>query len=101
MHNLAYLQLAQLADSALPIGSTAHSFGLETLIAENGLRVEQLETFFREYIHEVGGLEGAFCRLAHRLVSESDEDRFAERWLEINAYQSALKMARESRTASA
>ena len=95
------MQLLQLADSALPIGSTAHSFGLETLVAEELLRVEDLEIFLGEYLHEAGVLESIFCLRAYRLGLFSDPDEFASRWLALNDELSALKTARESRVASA
>lgn len=98
---LALLRLMQLADSALPIGSTAHSFGLETLTAEGDLSVEQLVEFLRDYMIESGGLESTFCRLGHRLASYEDQESFTARWQEINAQLGAYKTARESRNASA
>ena len=98
---LGFLRLTQLADSALPIGSAAHSFGLETLVAEGHLNVEQLEAFLRDYLDEAGGLESAFCRLGHRLVSHSDPSVFETEWLVLNQRLSAFKTARESRAASA
>lgn len=97
---LNHLKLLQLADTALPIGATAHSFGLETLVAEGLLTVPQLPLFFQDYLVEVGRPEGLFCRVAHRL-SQSDAPDFETAWLTLNMRLSALKMARESRTASA
>lgn len=98
---LAFLQLSQLADSALPIGATAHSFGLETLVAENIVTVEVLEAFLRDYLQETGTLECVFCRLGYRLTNRPDKDSFTADWLTLNARLSAYKTARESRCASA
>jgi urease accessory protein len=101
MDDLQFLRLLQLADSALPIGSTAHSFGLETLTEAGELSVEQLEIFLRGYLAEAGGLEAAFCRRSYHLFTQDDPDQFEESWLALNNELSAFKTARESRVASA
>ena len=99
--NLQFIRLLQLADSALPIGSTAHSFGLETLAVEGDLDVTQLESFLQDYLMEAARLEATFCRLGYRLTSLTEQDKLLEHWLELNNRLSAFKTARESRVASA
>jgi urease accessory protein UreF len=49
---LRLLKLMQLADSTLPIGSAAHSFGLESLIAEELLSVDTLSGFLGDYLED-------------------------------------------------
>ena len=102
--HLKLLRLLQLADSALPIGAAAHSFGLETLVEDGTLVVENLKHFLSDYLRETGAQETAFCRAAHRLAAltqSSGHDFQVERWLELNRRLSARKTARESRAAGA
>jgi urease accessory protein len=101
---LAFLRLLQLADSALPVGAAAHSFGLETMVEAGWLTVEGLETFLRAYLAEAGGLECSFCLsaylLANQLETREPGDWLAQ-WLTLNARLNAFKTARESRQAGA
>ena len=96
---MSLMWLLQLADTALPIGALNHSFGLETLAAEESLSADGLGSFLHDYLQEVSALEIHFCGAAYRLAVE---DGFpAKRWLDLNRRLSAFKMARESRNASA
>ncbi len=91
--NLAWLQLLHLADSALPIGAMAHSFGIETLTVEAGLAEADLFSFFADWLNGVGGLEAAFCLWAHSAKCEDG-------WTKLNRELTSFKVARESREAS-
>jgi len=95
------LWLLQLSATALPIGALNHSFGLETLTAEESLSADGLEAFLYDYLQEVSALEIHFCGSAYGLSAEV-LDRFpVQSWLALNTRLSAFKLARESRIASA
>lgn len=93
----AWLRLLQLADSALPIGSLAHSFGLETLVASDLIAPQDLPAFLQAYLEEAGVMQAAFCRAGFHAATGFSTDR----WVEINEQCSALKPARESRAGEA
>jgi urease accessory protein len=100
--DLADLRLLHLADSALPIGALAHSFGLESLTSCGMLTTTDLPDFLHTYLEEAGTMEAVFCRTAFRLTATATaENDFAARWLQLNDHLSARKPARESRAGSA
>jgi urease accessory protein len=89
------LELLQLADSALPIGAAAHSFGLETLVEDGVLRPEDLTEFLCGHLQETGVLEANFVRRAwqaHDPVSLSHE--FEARRPARESREAAFKMGR-------
>jgi urease accessory protein len=99
--DLSELRLLHLADSALPIGALAHSFGLESLTSSEILLVSNLPEFLQGYLEEAGAMEAVFCREASRLAIEGGKKFSPARWLDLNHRFSALKPARESRSGGA
>jgi urease accessory protein len=98
---LAELRLLHLADSALPIGALAHSFGLESLVSSGVLQVADLPRFLDSYLEEAGLVEAVFCREAYALADASAPKFSTHRWIELNECLSARKPARESCAGSA
>jgi urease accessory protein len=98
--SISALQLLQLADSALPVGSMAHSFGLETLVfdgdVESGVQScpASLRVWIEDCLSESLLLDAVFCREAHARAIQGDSV------VALNRQISALRLARESREAS-
>jgi urease accessory protein len=90
------LELLFLADSALPVGAAAHSFGLETLAEEGDLRPDTLADFLIHYLDEAGSLEAGFVRRAwcNREDSLVLSDEFGARRLPRESREASLKMGR-------
>ncbi len=99
--DLTILYLLQMADSALPIGSQSHSFGLETLVSDGTLDAGRLECFLHGYLTEVGAMDGLFCRAGYEVSQETRAQAFQDNWLAVNQRCAAIRAARESRGASA
>jgi len=97
---LTELRLLQLCDTALPIGSLAHSYGLETLVDRGLLAVPDLPEVFATYLEETGTLEAVFCREAFRLGQAPRREFAADEWVALNRRLSAMKPGREAREAS-
>jgi urease accessory protein len=99
-HCFSVLQLIQLADSALPVGSMSHSFGLETLVFDEDIEQTvqscpaSLSRYLEDCLSESLLVDAAFCREAH--------DRTLQHGpvFDLNQQISGLRQARESREAS-
>ena len=92
---VSLLRLLHLADSVLPIGGLSHSFGLESMIEDHMLEVDDLFSYFQNLLEESLLLEGVYCRTGHCAASTNCADLS-----DINSRLSALRPARESREAS-
>ncbi|MGG2073958.1 urease accessory UreF family protein [Lysinibacillus irui] len=96
--NLSLLHLLQIHDSAFPIGSYTHSYGMETYIQEDRIRTkEHLVEFCQVYLEQnlVYG-DAILIQEAFHAAQARDVTRL----LELDELCGAMKLAKESRDAS-
>ncbi|MDP9053561.1 MAG: hypothetical protein M3N93_04560 [Acidobacteriota bacterium] len=97
---LAVLQLLQLADSALPVGSMSHSFGLEALVYDGDIDPAvhtcpaSLVWHLEDSLAESLLIDAIFCREAHT------RGHAGAAVADLNQQAGALRPAREAREAS-
>jgi urease accessory protein len=88
------LHLLQLADSAIPIGAAAHSFGLETLTSDGLLNPSNLEEFLTAWLEESGAQEAIFLRRAYSANVGDLSDELSARKLSQESRDASLKLGR-------
>jgi urease accessory protein len=94
MNHTPLLRLLQLADSAIPIGAAAHSFGLETLAADGILQPSNLEQFLTAWLEEAGAQEGIFLRRAYAGNVRDLSDELTARRPSGESREASLKLGR-------
>lgn len=92
------LRLFLLTDSALPVGSFSHSYGLETYIAGGMRTAAQVEQLLETLLTEgLGRADAPLLVLAHRAAAAGDLTAL----LELDELAGALRVPREWREAGA
>ncbi|MGE7093601.1 urease accessory protein UreF [Lysinibacillus sp. NPDC048646] len=96
--DFSLLRLLQIHDSAFPIGSYTHSYGMETYIQEELIRTkQQLIAFCKSYLfHNLVCGDALIIQDAFHAAKERNEKRLAE----LDELCGAIKLAKESRDAS-
>ncbi len=92
------LLLFHVLGQTYPVGGFSHSFGLETYISQGQVqKVEDLRDYICWYLKQnCLHFEGAFFCLAYKAGKDQD----AEKWLDLDRQNSAMRLSRENRQAS-
>lgn len=98
MFNANLLSLLQLSDPTLPIGSYAHSNGLETYVQKDIVKdITTAREFITEMLRQnLQYTDGALVSFAYNATEQNDFEKI----LELDAECTAVKLPREIRQAS-
>ena len=92
------LWLLQVSDSALPIGSYSHSWGLETAVQQNRLTsATEVNHYVTGLLHQaIAPQEGMACLFAHRYSTSNNTSGFLQLQLDSTAARWASEPLRAS-----
>ncbi len=88
------LRLLQLADSAIPIGAAAHSFGIEMLVSDGVVHPDNLQECLAVWLEEAGAMEAFFVRRAFCGDLRALSDELGARKLSGESREASLKLGR-------
>jgi urease accessory protein len=99
---LSFLSLLQMTDSALPIGSYSHSWGLETFVQEGAIKnaTEAADAVSNLLRFTLAPREGVAATLAYRYEKSPNRVNNRNSLATINNYLSASNWVEETHTAS-
>jgi len=101
MNAEALLSLLQFSDGLFPVGSYAHSFGLETYVADGSIRDAQgVQSFVLSYLQGSAAPTDAVAVLASRRAALAHKATRFEQCARIDKLLDATKTASELRDAS-
>lgn len=101
MNGEAFLSLLQFSDGLFPVGSYAHSFGLETYAADGAIRdANGVERFLLSYLQGSVAPTDAVAALVSRKAALSGRAARMEQCAIIDRRLDAMKLASELRDAS-
>lgn len=97
----AFLSILQFSDGLFPVGSYAHSFGLESYVAEGTIRdANGVESFLLSYLQGSMAPADVVAALASRRAALSEKAARMKQCVIIDQSLDAMKLASELRDAS-
>jgi urease accessory protein len=101
MNHEAFLSLLQFSDGLFPVGSYAHSFGLESYVAEGTIRdAHGVESFLLSYLQGSVAPTDVIAALVSRKAALSQRPAALEQCVIIDHSLDAMKSSSELRDAS-